>query len=486
MPATAKHPPPSETGALACLLLGLCAWLATLLIGEDHPSARNMVAGAALLLTLAALFAGYRAACRLRLDKQEMEERERRYRSLFESTPAGLALIDGSGRLREWNERLPFVLGAIDTGEVSAAIAARPWQELVDDLSRQVLSRPAGEPHETRIIGCDGAQRWLTLRHWPMPGGRGDWWLQINDVTRREETRIMLRLAQQAYRSMSEAVLITDATTRIVEVNPAFERLTGYRRAEVIGMRPSLLRSDRHSADFFEAMWTQLGKECHWAGEIWNRRSDSSVVPCWMHIDGVKDPKTGEVTHYVGVFSDIAERKVLEERIRYLAHHDPLTGLANRLTLDAVLPQSIAMARRNGLRVALLFVDLDHFKEINDALGHATGDQVLREVARRLTTTVRESDFLARIGGDEFLIVLNEIADSGDALRVANAVLEAMAPPMRLSGGDIRITPSIGIALFPEDGEDPGTLIGCADLAMYRVKSAGRAGFQFHGTPPLH
>jgi diguanylate cyclase (GGDEF)-like protein len=201
-----------------------------------------------------------------------------------------------------------------------------------------------------------------------------------------------------------------------------------------------------------------------------------------MHIDAVRDPRTGEITHYVGCFSDISERKSIEDRISFLAHHDPLTGLSNRFSLDAVLPQSIAMARRNEQQVALLFVDLDHFKEINDNHGHSTGDQVLIEVGRRLMNSVRESDFLARIGGDEFVILLNEIQGTDDALRVASSVLEALHRPIIAGGEELTITPSIGISLFPEDGEEAATLLGCADNAMYRVKTDGRDGYRFHSS----
>lgn len=426
------------------------------------------------------------AHLRARQARALSKECELRHSSLLESSDAGLALIDRDGRMIEWNERLPAVVGGLDTSAVGTAIAAYPWQDLARSLVEQAQRQAGEKPVETRIIGCDGAHRWVKLRSWPVRDGYGRTWLQITDVTRREETRIMLRLAQQAYRSMSEAVLITDATTRIVEVNPAFERLTGYRREEVIGMRPSLLRSEKHKPEFFERMWGCLSTEMHWAGELWNRCSDGTVVPCWMHIDGVRDPKSGEITHYVGVFSNISERKMLEDRISYLAHHDTLTGLANRLSLDAVLPQTLAIARRNRRRVALLFIDLDRFKAINDRLGHACGDAVLCEVARRLAASVRDSDFIARIGGDEFLVVLSDIVDADGALQVANAIIKSLEPAVPVDKERLSVTPSIGISLFPEDGDDPTVLIGRADLAMYRVKSAGRAGVQFHAPPQLH
>lgn len=415
-------------------------------------------------------------------------ERADHYRSLFDSPLAGIALVSRDGKLLEWNDKLLSLLGVAADG---AGIAREnPWQEQVIGLARLSSEYPPGEQHETSFIASDGSRRWITLRHWPMrSGARGDagtatecdsYWLLAHDVTRRREARTLLRLAEQIYRSMSEAILITDATTRIVDVNPAFERISGYTRNEVIGMRSSIVRSARHDASYFEVMWKKLSDSGHWSGEIWNRRRDGTEIPCWMHIDAVCDPQSREITHYIGVFSDISERKMIEEKISFLAHHDPLTGLANRFSLDAVLPQSIAVARRNGQRVALLFADLDHFKSINDSLGHASGDQVLIEVGRRMGQIIRESDFLARIGGDEFVMLLNEIDDADDALRVAVAVREALQRPIIAGGTEIVLTPSIGISLFPEDGDEASLLLKSADDAMYRVKASGRDGCRFN------
>jgi diguanylate cyclase (GGDEF)-like protein/PAS domain S-box-containing protein len=437
---------------------------------------------AGLVVVVAVLLARERA--RMETARGLADARERKYHSLFESSVAGIALVSADGTLLEWNTKLRDLLG---TGDEAAGAAGfvRPveWEKQAETLARLARQQAAGAPYETSLIDGDGKRRWLILRHSPIPGAEdGAFWLLVSDVTRRQETRLLLRLAQQIYSSISEAILITDATTRIVEVNPAFERMTGYTRKDAIGMRTSALRSPRHDAGFFDAMWAQLSEKDHWFGEIWNLCRDGAVIPCWMHIDAVRDPRTGEITHYVGCFSDISERKSIEDRISFLAHHDPLTGLSNRFSLDAVLPQSIAMARRNEQRVALLFVDLDHFKEINDNHGHSTGDQVLIEVGRRLMNSVRDSDFLARIGGDEFVILLNEIDGTDDALRVASSVLEALRRPIVAGGAELTITPSIGISLFPEDGEEAATLLGCADHAMYQVKTDGRDGYRFHSS----
>jgi len=421
----------------------------------------------------------------LELAKCQAEEREQRYRSLFDSSLAGIALLAADGKLLEWNSKLALLLGMPEIADADASDLVRPieWQSEATALAMLARQRQPGEHSETSFIATDGIRRWVSLRYWPMTDGEeAPFWLLVHDVTGRQQTRTLLRLAQQTYVSISEAIMITDVTTRIVEVNPAFERMTGYAREEVIGMRAALLRSPRHEADFFAGMWRDLEKNGHWVGEIWNQCRDGAVIPCWMHIDAVKEPKYGNVTHYVGVFSDISERKSVEDRISFLAHHDPLTGLSNRFSLDVVLPQSIALARRNGQQVALLFADLDHFKAINDTHGHATGDQVLIEVGRRLTQVVRESDFLARIGGDEFVILLNEVDDTDDALRVASQMMDAFRSPIIAGGTAVSVSLSIGISLFPVDGEEPSTLLGHADDAMYRVKTGGRSGYRFHSS----
>ncbi|MBI2309256.1 MAG: diguanylate cyclase [Rhodocyclales bacterium] len=450
----------------------------------NHFAPLLVLAAVATLLVAVLLLLVIRERHRREVASILAEERGRRYRSLFDSSLAGIALVSGDGVLKEWNARLPAILEATGRPDEDGAVRRPAWREESRKLARLARTRAPGEELETSIIAGDGSRKWVTLRHWPMAGTQGgDYWLLVNDVTRRQEARSVLRLAQQVYRSMSEAILVTDVATRVVDVNPAFERITGYVRDEAIGVRAALIRSSRHDNAFFDAMWRALNAEGHWAGEIWNKRRDGAEIPCWMHIDAVSDPQSGELTHYVGVFSDISERKSVEERIHYLAHHDQLTGLANRFALDAVLPQTIALARRNGRRVALLFTDLDFFKEINDTLGHVAGDQVLIEVAQRLRQVARDSDFLARFGGDEFVIVLSEVEDSDDAMRVATAIIETLHRPIVVDGREILVTPSIGISLFPEHADAPEILLGMADSAMYRAKSDGRNGYCVH-TPP--
>lgn len=451
-------------------------------VAPGETGRHSLLIGFAALTLIIGLFALMLRTQRcLEQASREIEEREQRYRSLFQSSLGGIALVGPQGELQEWNDRLPALLGAVDAAVADSPAAQSPWQESARELARIAARHPPGEQREINVLRSDGQRRWITIRQWPMTGGsEGAFWLLVHDATRRQDTRTRLRLAQQAFQSMSEAILVTDVTTRIIDINPAFERMTGFSREEAIGAKSSILRSGQHDEAFFRDLWARILAEGHWVGEIWNRCRDGRVIPCWMHIDAVADPLSGQVTHYIGVLSDISERKRIEERVSFLAHHDPLTGLSNRFSFDAIFPQSLAVARRNGRRVALLFVDLDRFKEINDTLGHGAGDQVLVEVARRLQTTIRDSDFLARIGGDEFVILLNDADGHDDALRVAHAVLDALRPPIDSTGHPLLVTPSIGISLFPEDGDEPDILLSRADSAMYRVKSSGRDGYQFH------
>jgi len=444
------------------------------------------------LLLAAAMLAGGFALAQLPIlsrhrDSGRAGKEARHLRSLFDSPLAGIACFTDDGALLECNEKFVSLFGVDEAGEPQGAIRADTWRAEAVRLAQEARKQAPGELAEVSVLGVDGIRRLLSVRYWPTRLAAGTaseaLWLLASDITRRQQSRMLQRLARQVYQCVSEAILITDVTTRIIDVNPAFERITGHSRETVVGMRAALLRSERHDADFFAGMWRQIAKDGCWKGEIWNRCRDGRVIPCWMHIDAVRDPASGEVMHYVGVFSDISERKLIEERFSFLAHHDALTGLANRFSLDAVLPHSIALARRNGSRVGLLFVDLDNFKNVNDSFGHAAGDQVLLEASRRMARSIRESDYLARIGGDEFVVVLNEIDGAEDALRIATAIRDDLRQPVATADRRITVTSSIGIALYPDDGDEAKALVAHADAAMYRVKANGRNDLRFFSGP---
>jgi diguanylate cyclase (GGDEF)-like protein/PAS domain S-box-containing protein len=267
---------------------------------------------------------------------------------------------------------------------------------------------------------------------------------------------------------------------RIISVNRAFTRLTGYEPADVQGRNPSMLSAGRTSPEEYQAMWRSIREQGGWQGEVWDQRRDGSCYPKLLTISTLRDEQ-GQVTHHIGSFTDISARKAAEQQIQHMAHHDALTGLPNRFNLHHRLEQAVAGARRDCLQMAVMFIDLDHFKTINDTLGHPVGDALLTQVARQLRGCVRESDVVARLGGDEFVVAMIDIADAAlqSVPAMARKISRQLSTPYRVAGQELHVTPSIGIAMFPADGSDVDTLMKNADTAMYHAKAQGRHNFQF-------
>ncbi len=288
-----------------------------------------------------------------------------------------------------------------------------------------------------------------------------------------------LRRLATVFTNSSEGMLITDAQARIAAVNPAFSRITGYAPEAVIGRSPAILNSGRQDAGFYRRMWTTINSRSQWQGEIWNRRRNGSIYPEWLSITAVHD-EHGALVNYIGIFSDITERKEAEARILHLAHHDPLTNLPNRALLHDRLNQALLQARRDRRGVAVLLLDLDRFKAINDTLGHESGDGLLLQITARCRNAISETDTLARLSGDEFVFVLPEAGDPQDASAAARRILDAVAQPCQLGEHRITVTASIGIALYDQDGDTESVLLRNADAAMHRAKEAGRNGFEFY------
>ena len=302
------------------------------------------------------------------------------------------------------------------------------------------------------------------------------------NITARKLSELQYRLSAEFFNGSSEGMLITDAEQRIIQVNPAFTTITGYSAAEVLGNTPKMLSSGRHDADFYARMWADLCEQGHWEGEIWNVRRNGEEYPEWLSISRILN-ESGEVSHYVAIFSDISRRLEQEARIRALAYYDPLTGLANRTLLQDRVQHDLSMAKRRQVPLSLLFIDLDHFKHVNDSLGHQTGDQLLIQIGQRIQASLREQDTVARLGGDEFMALLPDTSADG-AANMARSLLKLLAEPYWLGNQELSVTPSIGIALFPDDGEDFESLYRCADTAMYRAKGEGRNRFAFF-TPEM-
>ncbi len=289
---------------------------------------------------------------------------------------------------------------------------------------------------------------------------------------------------QQVIEHMLEGVVIADFDTRIVTVNPAFCRASGYSTKELIGQTPSLLKSNRHKPAFFKKMWSSLSQYGFWQGEVTNQKKNGEHIAEWVTISALKNNR-GKITHYMGVFTDLTKKKRAEETIRTMANFDPLTGLPNRSLFRDRLQQSISQMKRQGKLLAVLFLDLDRVKLINDTLGHHIGDLLLKAVAERLTYCLREGDTVARLGGDEFMLLLPGIEHVTDVTHLTQKILEDLKPSFRIDGHDLYITASIGISVFPFDGVDVETLSKNADTAMYRAKRQGRNSYQIF-TPAMN
>ncbi len=292
---------------------------------------------------------------------------------------------------------------------------------------------------------------------------------EIDERRRHEDA---LRIADAVFESAAEAIIVTDAENNIVRVNPAFTAITGFTPAEVMGRNPRLLKSGRHGAEFYRAMWDALNTRGHWDGEIWNRNRNGDIRAEWLSIAKIDDGDG--LAHHLAVFHDITRRKEDEDLLRFKAHHDALTELPNRELFKDRLQASINRARRYHRHFALLLVDLDRFKAVNDSLGHTAGDELLVEAARRLISCVRETDTVARLGGDEFAIVLSEMNADDEAEQIAQRAVALLNEPYYLDAGAAHISGCVGIAVYPLHGHDIDQLLRNADHALYQAKAGGR------------
>ena len=432
------------------------------------------------------------AATQARLSLLGMVEEQRRAEVILKASLAALGLRDSA-------------LGAISQGVLISDSRGRvtymnqAWEDIggysMADMAGRtpgVLQGPGTDPDTRRALRSamdegrpfhgdilnyrkDGTPFWNELSVTPVfgePGVPVHFVGVMRDVTARRHADAQLLLAAHVFEQSSEGFIVTDAECNIVKVNRAFTAISGYSESDALGRNPRLLASGCHDAAFYEAMWTALGTQGHWQGEVWNRRKDGVDYPQWLSISRVMDSR-GQTTHYIAAFSDITGRKQAEDRIRRLAHFDPLTGLPNRALLGDRATHALQIARRSHEPMALMFIDLDHFKNVNDSLGHDIGDRLLVAVTARFNAALRDQDTLSRTGGDEFVLLLPG-ADSAGAAHVAQKLLLLAQTPYQIDGHDLTITPSIGIALFPSDGTDFGSLAKCADAAMYLAKEQGR------------
>jgi diguanylate cyclase (GGDEF)-like protein/PAS domain S-box-containing protein len=288
-----------------------------------------------------------------------------------------------------------------------------------------------------------------------------------------------LRLAASVFTFIREGITITDVNGNVRDINEAFTRITGYERAEVIGRNMNILRSGRQSREFYEVMWKSIIEDGYWAGELWNRRRDGSVYSEAITISAVRG-EDGATTGYIGVFSDISLLKEHEKQLEYIAHYDSLTGVPNRVLLADRMKQAIAQASRDQEMMAVCYLDLDGFKEINDRMGHDAGDQVLVEIARRISGTIRGGDTVARLGGDEFVVLLLGLQKGEECIASLERLNETIMQSIRIGEKSVSVGASIGVSIFPLDDDDPDTLLRHADQAMYMAKQSGKNRFHVY------
>ncbi len=417
----------------------------------------------------------------------ELRASEARFRALFDNAGTGVVLSSPAGIFVHCNPAFCAMLGYSD-----AELQSLSYLDIThpDDIARHTELRTAmmagaldNYNLTKRYIARDGRIIWarLTVTAVKDPTG-GDIRYTVavvEDVTERKRLEDHMRLAATVFENTGEGLFITDDHHRIIHVNPAFTDLTGFQVEDVLGKTPRVLSSGRHSPDFYDHMAEVLAKTGKWQGEIWNRRKTGEMFAEWLNIAAVRDEQD-QLTNYVAVFSDITSRKQDEESLSYQANHDPLTRLPNRTLFQERLSRALTRANRAQSKVALLFIDLDYFKQVNDTLGHLAGDILLQQVAERLTSCVRQGDTVARLAGDEFTVILEDIAEAHDDAVVAHKILTALASPFDLQGREGHISSSIGVALYPEDAGDPQTLVKLADAAMYRAKHQGRNACRFH------
>ena len=419
-----------------------------------------------------------------KLAEQALLKRNQQYDSLVSKIPVGIYTLRSTPQGRfavdyaspRMAEILNLSVEAILADATSLFRVIHPDdREGMMALNQQGIELLRPFDWKGRIL-ADGVIKWLHMTSLPEPQSDGDvlWHGLVVDITERKQAEERLLLAASVFTHAREGIVITDADARIVDVNEAFTRITGYSRAEVLGQSPRLLKSGHHDKEFYEAMWSELLKNGHWSGEVWNRRKNGEMYAEMKTISAVRDEQ-GRIQQFVALFSDITPIKAHEQQLEQMAHFDVLTTLPNRVLLADRLHQAMAHVERSGQRLAVAYLDLDGFKAINDSYGHKTGDQLLIALAARMKSSLREGDTLVRLGGDEFVAVLFDLDDASFSTPMLSRLLEAAAQPVETEGRSLQVSASLGVTFYPQaDDVDADQLLRQADQAMYQAKLAGK------------
>lgn len=418
-----------------------------------------------------------------------LRKTEHEFRELVESAQAILWRATPGGRFTYVSPEAAKVLGyPVEEWLASPTF----WVEHMhpDDRAwapaycKEETDKLAGHSFDYRMLAQDGRVVWLhdVVRVIAGDDNKPAELVGVMlDISARKQAEERLALTQQAFDHTAEGLMITDPELRVLEVNQGFISITGYGRDDIVGQKPSILSSGKQTDTYYEEMWKSVSETGQWNGEIWNRRKNGEIYPEWLSINAVKDEK-GKILNYVGVFSDITLRKQSEEQLHFLANHDALTGLPNRTLLHERIEHGLRRVQRERGRLAVLFIDLDRFKVINDTLGHHAGDQLLKTAAERLQQCLRDSDTVARQGGDEFVVLIEQFSDTQYLGNVARKIMAALGQPFYLLGQELYVSASIGVSVYPDDGVDLSTLLKNADVAMYRAKEQGKNTFQFYAS----
>ena len=409
-----------------------------------------------------------------------VEERKRLLRAIYDTASVAIMVSDAHGVIIHANQSAARMFGRplealIGSGYMSL-IHPREREAAHASLLKMIASEIQVADFDRLYWRHDGTEFWGHLNASRLVDDDGrllGMIAVITDVDERKKDLERLRIAATVFEASNDAILVTNAENRIVSVNPAFTKLTGFSAVDAIGKTPALLKSGRHTTEFYAEMWRSLAASDHWEGEIWNQHKDGSQFTAWMSISLIRDAD-GRIVNHIAICSDTTEHKAAAARMRQMAQYDFLTSLPNRALFADRMRNILANAQRYQRQFALLFIDLDNFKPINDSHGHGIGDAVLCETARRLTEHIRASDTVARIGGDEFVVLAPEIEESSEATLLAEKIARILASPLEVEGIEFGVTVSIGIATYPADGESAEALIAAADRAMYAAKKDGR------------
>lgn len=419
---------------------------------------------------------------------------ETKYRNLLENMDMGVVYLNNAGTIISANQAAEQILGLqLDNmmgralTETCSRIVREDGSVLPHEQHPAMLALRTGKPVDNVVMGLFNHARqdhtWVMTSSMPefRPGERQPHqvFMTLTDITQRKLAEEELNLASVIVNNTGEGIIVADQDNKIISVNPAFTILTGFSRQEVFGRKADFLQSKKNAVKINDELHKSRKNRNSWQGEIWHRRKNSDDFPCWTTINQVKDAQ-GKTTHYVYVVMDITHLKKAQNRLGFLAYHDPLTQLPNRMLLKDRINHSLQNARREGSLVAVLFLDLDRFKIINDTYGHAVGDGLLKEVARRIKNLVRKEDTVSRYAGDEFIVLMEDFLDTKSPARLARKLIETFNDPVEVKGHSLQITTSVGISLFPRDGDDTDGLIKNADAAMYRAKKEGRNNFQYY------